>query len=209
MKSRIFPVIAPLVAAVALSLAALPAQANDWFVRFGAVTVSPKSDNGALAGGALSADIDNDTQLGLILGRHLSPNLAIELLAATPFSHTARLNGAEAVDFKHLPPTLSLQWYFAPESKVNPFVGAGLNYTFVYDEEPVTGGPVAGTKIGIDNSFGLAAQAGLQVKLNDSWDLVLDARYIDIDADVKVNGAKVGTVNVDPMVYGLTFGYRF
>lgn len=209
MKSRIVPVIAPLFAAVALSLAALPAQANDWFVRVGAVTVSPKSDNGALAGGALSADIDNDTQLGLILGRHLSPNLAIELLAATPFSHTARLNGADAVDFKHLPPTLSLQWYFAPESKVNPFVGAGLNYTFVYDEEPVAAGPVAGTRIGIDNSFGLAAQAGLQVKLNDRWDLVLDARYIDIDADVKVNGAKVGSVNVDPMVYGLTFGYRF
>lgn len=201
--------VAPLLTAAALTAAALPAQAEDWFVRFGAVQVSPKSDNGTLANGALKTDIDSNTQLGLILGRHLTPNLAVEVLAATPFSHTAKLNGAKAVDFKHLPPTVSLQWYFNPEGRVNPFLGAGLNYTFVYDEEPVAGGPVAGAKVGLDNSFGIAAQAGLQFKLSDAWDLVLDARWIDIDSDVKVNGSKVGTAIVDPRVYGLTLGYRF
>jgi outer membrane protein len=201
--------IAPLLGAAALAVTALPAQANDWFVRVGAVQVSPKSDNGTLAGGALKTDIDSNTQLGLILGRHLTPNLAVEVLAATPFSHTAKLNGAKAVEFKHLPPTVSLQWYFNPEGRVNPFVGAGLNYTFVYDEKPVAGGPVAGAKIGLDNSFGLAAQAGLVFKMSDAIDLVLDARWIDIDSDVKVNGSKVGTAVVDPLVVGLTLGYRF
>jgi len=201
--------IAPLLGAAALAVTALPVHAEDWFVRVGAVQVSPKSDNGTLAGGALKTDIDSNTQLGLILGRHLSPNLAVEVLAATPFSHTAKLNGAKAVDFKHLPPTVSLQWYFNPEGRVNPFVGAGLNYTFVYDEKPVAGGPVAGAKIGLDNSFGLAAQAGLVFKMSDAIDLVLDARWIDIDSDVKVNGSKVGTAVVDPLVVGLTLGYRF
>ncbi len=200
--------IAPLLTAAALT-AALPAQAEDWFVRFGAVQVAPKSDNGTLAGGALKTEIDNNAQLGLIVGRHLTPNLAVEVLAATPFSHTAKLNGARAVDFKHLPPTVSLQWYFNPEGKVNPFVGAGLNYTFVYDEEVIAGGPVAGAKVGLDNSFGAAAQAGLAFKLSDSLDLVFDARWIDIDSDVKVNGSTVGTASVDPMVLGLTLGYRF
>jgi outer membrane protein len=205
MKNYIFP----LLGAAALAVTALPVHAEDWFVRVGAVQVSPKSDNGTLAGGALKTDIDSNTQLGLILGRHLSPNLAVEVLAATPFSHTAKLNGAKAVDFKHLPPTVSLQWYFNPEGRVNPFVGAGLNYTFVYDEKPVAGGPVAGAKIGLDNSFGLAAQAGLVFKMSDAIDLVLDARWIDIDSDVKVNGSKVGTAVVDPLVVGLTLGYRF
>lgn len=205
MKNYIFP----LLGAAALAVTALPVHAEDWFVRVGAVQVSPKSDNGTLAGGALKTDIDSNTQLGLILGRHLSPNLAVEVLAATPFSHTAKLNGAKAVDFKHLPPTVSLQWYFNPEGRVNPFVGAGLNYTFVYDEKPVAGGPVASAKIGLDNSFGLAAQAGLVFKMSDAIDLVLDARWIDIDSDVKVNGSKVGTAVVDPLVVGLTLGYRF
>lgn len=201
--------IAPLLGAAALAVTALPVHANDWFVRVGAVQVSPKSDNGTLAGGALKTDIDNNTQLGLILGRHLTPNLAVEVLAATPFSHTAKLNGAKAVDFKHLPPTVSLQWYFNPEGRVNPFVGAGLNYTFVYDEVSVRGGPVAGANVSLENSFGVAAQAGLAFKMSDAIDLVLDARWIDIDSDVKVNGTKVGTAVVDPLVVGLTLGYRF
>lgn len=201
--------IAPLLGAAALAVTTLPVQANDWFVRVGAVQVSPKSDNGTLAGGALKTDIDNNTQLGLILGRHLTPNLAVEVLAATPFSHTAKLNGAKAVDFKHLPPTVSLQWYFNPEGRVNPFVGAGLNYTFVYDEVSVRGGPVAGANVSLENSFGVAAQAGLAFRMSDAIDLVLDARWIDIDSDVKVNGSKVGTAVVDPLVVGLTLGYRF
>lgn len=190
----------------ALGLAA-PAAASDWFVRVGATQVSPKSNNGDLAGGALNARINDNVQLGLTLGRHLSPNLAVEVLGATPFSHYARLNGDRAVGFKHLPPTVSLQWYFSPESRVNPFVGAGLNYTFIYDEKPR--GPLAGTKVSIENSFGLAAQAGLLFRVSDKMDLVLDARHIKIDADVKVNGGSVGKVTVDPMVYSLMLGWRF
>lgn len=184
-----------------------PAQADDWFIRAGATHVDPKSNNGTLAGGALAASIDSQTGLGLVIGRQLNENLSLELLAATPFKHTVSLNGAKAVDFKHLPPTLSLVYGFAPTSTVNPFLGAGLNYTWTFSEREY--GPVAGTEVKLGNSWGLAAQAGLAFRLNDRWDLVLDARWIDINADVRVNGAKVGKAAVDPMVYGLHLGYRF
>jgi len=201
------PVALPLFATLIGTAFAAPACAQDWFLRIGAAHVAPDSDNGRLAGGALAADIDSNTQLGLILGRQLSPHLALELLAATPFSHTARLNGAEAVDFKHLPPTLSLQWYFNPQGRVNPFVGAGVNYTFVYDEK--ARGPLTGTHVSIKNSAGLALQAGVAFRISPRWDLVLDARQLDLDADVEVDGAAVGTVHVDPRVYGLTASWRF
>ena len=194
--------------AIGLALAlALPAQAGDWYVRAGATHVDPKSDNGQLAGGALDADIDSQTGLGLIIGRRLNDNLSLELLAATPFEHTVSLNGADAVDFKHLPPTLSLVYGFNPEGKVNPFLGAGVNYTWTFSEREY--GPLDGTEVKIDNSWGLAAQAGLAIDLSERWELVLDARWIDIDADVFVNGANVGGVAVDPMVFGLHLGYRF
>jgi outer membrane protein len=193
--------------ATALVLAGGLAHADDWFVRVGPAHVEPKSNNGSLAGGALRVDIDSNTQLGLILGYHFTPNIAVELLAATPFSHTVSLNGARAVDFKHLPPTLSLQYYFAPDGQVNPFVGLGVNYTWTYSERET--GPVAGASVGLGNSWGLAAQAGLVFKLSDRWDVVAEARWIDIDADVKLDGAKIGTANVDPLVYGLYLGYRF
>jgi len=195
-------------ATLALGFAVVsPAFAGDWFIRAGATHVDPKSNNGTLAGGALAAKIDSQTGLGLVIGRQINENLSLELLAATPFKHTVSLNGAKAVDFKHLPPTLSLVYGFAPNSTVNPFVGAGLNYTWTFGEREF--GPVAGTEVKLGNSWGLAAQAGLAFKVSDSWDLVLDARWIDINADVRVNGAKVGKATVDPLVIGLHFGRRF
>lgn len=197
----------PLCAALALGLGAGPVAAQDWFVRFGAVQVNPDSDNGRLAGGALAATVDNNNQIGLILGRHFTPNLALEILAATPFSHTASVNGAEAVDFKHLPPTVSLQYHFAPGGRFCPFIGLGVNYTMIYDEE--TRGPLQGTRLSLDNSWGLAAQVGAEFKLNDQWALAADVRWIDIDTDARVNGAGVGTVNVDPVVIGAYLVYSF
>jgi outer membrane protein len=197
-------------AAVALAacfIAPGMAQAADFFVRAGAHNVDPKSDNGTLAGGALKADINTDWRPSLALGYYLNDNVAVEVLAALPFKHEVTLNGAGAVDFKHLPPTVSLQYYFAPGAKVNPYLGAGVNYTWTYDEK--SKGPVAGTRIGIENSWGLAAQGGLLFKMKDNLDLFVDVRYIDIDAKVKVDGANVGEVAVDPLVYGLGLSWSF
>ena len=186
---------------------AASADEGDWFFRVGAHAVNPKSDNGSLAGGTLDASIDTDVRPTLVLGRQLTPNWAIELLASLPFQHTASLNGAEALAFKHLPPTLTLQYYFAPEAKVNPFVGAGLNYTWTFDEKEH--GPLAGTRARVGNSFGPALHAGLVFDTGRRWNVIADVRWADIDADVRVDGAAVGTVNVDPLVYGIYLGWKF
>jgi outer membrane protein len=190
-------------------LAAQSASAADWFVRGGLTNVNPDSDNGSLAGGALDTSIGSNTQLGLTFGYHINPNLAIEVLAATPFSHDVSLNGAKAGSFKHLPPTVSLQYYFNADGKVSPFVGAGLNYTWTFSEDSKTGGPISGTDLSIGNSFGFAGQLGLRFAASKDWDVVVDARYIDISADVSVNGANVGEATVDPMVYSIMVGKRF
>ncbi len=183
------------------------ARAHDtWFVRAGVHNVDPKSSSGTLAG-TFKATIDSDIKPTIAFGYHLNDNIAIELLAALPFKHEVSLDGVGAVDFTHLPPTLSLQYYFAPDAKVNPFVGAGVNYTWTYDEK--TKGPIAGTKVGIENSWGLAAQAGLLFQTGRNWDIVADVRYIDIDAKVKLNGAEIGKVDVNPLVYGIAVNFRF
>lgn len=203
MKSRLAPI-----AAVLFSLAmSSAAQAADWYVRAGATYVDPKSDNGSLAGGALETKIDSQIGLGIVLGRVLTPTLSLELLASTPFEHTVALNGADAVDFKHLPPTLSLVYTFAPGAKVRPFVGAGVNYTWTFSEDAY--GPLAGTDVSVGNSWGLAAQAGLNIALDERWDMTVDVRWLDIDADVRVDGVRVGSASVDPLAIGVHLGYRF
>lgn len=204
MKSRIL-----VLALLPLALAPLTASAadGDWFLRVGAHVVDPKSDNGALAGGALSASIDSNLQPTFALGRQLTPHWSLELLAALPFRHTVALNGGDALDFKHLPPVLSLQYMFLPDATVSPFVGAGVNYTYTFDEEER--GALAGTRTRVGNSFGPAAQVGLRFRTGKAFDVIVDARWADIEADVSVDGVDVGSVDVDPLVYGIALQWRF
>lgn len=195
------------VAALLLSTPALAQEAGDWTFSVGAHVVNPKSDNGSLAGGTLDTDVGNDWRPTITAEYFFSPRWGVEILAALPFEHDIRLNGVAAGSTKHLPPTVSLQYHFVGSARVKPFLGAGLNYTVFFEED--TRGPLAGTDLELDNSFGLAAHAGVDFAVGKGKWLRLDARWIDIDTDVKVDGANVGTVNIDPMVYGAAFVWAF
>jgi outer membrane protein len=130
------------------------------------------------------------------------------LLAALPFKHDINLNdGGKVAETKHLPPTLSLQYHFNPNGRLRPYVGAGLNYTLFFDEK--TSGALAGAKLELDQSFGAAAQLGCDVDIANVWFVSIDARWIDIDTDAKVNGQKLGKVEIDPYAIGVSFGRRF
>jgi len=183
------------------------AEQGDWQVKIGAHAVDPKSNNGHLAGGTLAAGVDSAWSPTVTLEYSVTKNLGIEVLAALPFEHDVKLNGAKAATVKQLPPTVSLQWHFVPDAKVSPFIGVGVNYTrfFSIDET----GPLAGAKLDLGDSWGLAAHAGVDVALAPRWSLTVDARWIDIDTDAKVGGVKVGSVAIDPFVYGVALGYRF
>lgn len=183
------------------------ADGGNWIFKVGAGLVEPKSDNGTLANGAFKASIGNDTQPTFTAEYMFDPNLGLEVLAALPFKHTLYLNGTRAARFSQLPPTISLQYHFNAGGTASPFVGVGVNYTTVFNTS--TTGPLAGTKLSVGDSFGPAVHAGLDFELSNKWLFTVDARWIRIGATAKVNGASVGKVHVDPMVYGVAVGYRF
>ena len=199
-----------LVSAIALALLATPlvhAQDPDWIVKVGVHTVDPKSDNGTLAGGTLKSDVGSDVKPTITAEYLLAPEWGIEVLASLPWKHDVKLNGVLAATTKQLPPTVSVQYHFNPTGKISPFVGLGLNYTLFFSEH--TTGPLAGTKLSLDNSLGVAAHGGIDFRIDERWLVTLDARWINIDTDAKVNGTKVGTVHIDPFAYGIAVGYRF
>ncbi|WP_202844115.1 OmpW/AlkL family protein [Luteimonas saliphila] len=205
-----------LLAALAAALA-LPAAAQskgDWTLGLGAHNVDPKSDNGSLDATALGLGPLPPTEVGssvrptITAEYFIRDNLGIEVLAALPFQHDIEIRGVGKVGgTKHLPPTVSLQYHFANASKATPFVGVGLNYTTFFSEE--TTSALAGTKLSLDDSWGLAAHAGIDFAIGERSAIRIDARWIDIDADVKVNGVKVGTANIDPLVYGAAWVMKF
>mgnify|MGYP006378233747 FL=1 len=196
-----------LIAAAFASPAVLAHQAGDILVRGGLAFVSPQtSSDDVLGTGEL--DIDSNPQLGLTLSYMLTDNWGVELLAATPFSHSVSTPGlGEVAKVKHLPPTLMAQYYFGDaNSKVRPYVGAGINYTTFFDEEGR--GALAGTDVSVDSSWGLAGQVGLDMAINDRWFVNASAWLIDIDTDVHT---AVGTINtsIDPVAFMFGVGYRF
>ncbi|MFC5742199.1 OmpW/AlkL family protein [Dyella tabacisoli] len=199
----------PLAAATMLVLVAVTpiAHAADdvWVLRFGAHVVAPKSDNGQLAG--MRSSIDNDTKPTASIEYLFTPNLGAEVLVALPFQHDISLNGTRLASTKQLPPVIGVNYHFMPENTVSPFLGVGINFTHFYDSKGQ--GALSGSHITIDNSWGGALHAGLDVKINENWMFTADVRWINIESDVHLNGVKIGKAKVDPLAYGLSLAYRF
>ncbi len=204
-------------AALAAGLLAGTAQAYDagnWLFRIGAYGVFPESDNltNVLGTGA-TLNVDDGYTLGFNFTYMITPNIGIELLAALPINHDIKLSGAGKVaETDELPPTLSIQYHFMPESSVRPYVGIGLNYTTFFNTS--TNGALEGTSLSLDDSWGVAGQFGIDIDVAPNWFLNADIRYIGIstDASLSIPGTgtvDLGTVDINPWVVGLTVGTRF
>ncbi|MBU2944121.1 OmpW family outer membrane protein [Shimia thalassica] len=195
---------AALALTTALTVLASPLLAQsqgDWTVGVGIANVNPKSDNGTLAGA--SATINDNTQLSLTAEYFIRDNLGIELLAASPFSHDISLGGAYAGTTKHLPPTISLNYHFVTKSAWKPFVGVGVNYTTFFEESSPLG------NLKLEDSWGLAATIGVDYQISDTGSVRFEARYMDIESDTYLNGAYIGTAEIDPIVLGVSYVHRF
>lgn len=190
------------VALLGASQMALAHEDGDWLFRFGAMNVDPKSNNGDVV------DVDSDTSFTFTFSYMLTENWAIDLLAAWPFEHGIDLkDGPRVGKTKHLPPTLSIQYHFLPNAQFQPYAGVGVNYTNFFDEE--TSGLLAGSELSLDDSWGLAAQVGIDWMFGEKWFFNLDARWIDIETDATLDGLFLEKVEIDPFVYGAHVGFRF
>lgn len=200
MKTRLAA--ATILTAMGLAQAAAAQDAGGWILRSGFHSIEPKSRNHALVG------VEDDIGLTYSATYMFAPNWGVELLAALPFLHEITLNGAGAVgETDLLPPTLSTQYHFSPNGRVRPYVGAGLNYTIFSDER--TWGALQGAKLELGSSFGPAAQLGVDIDVIPGWIINVDARWFDIDTDAKLDGADLGTIEIDPFAFGLSIGHRF
>jgi outer membrane protein len=159
---------------------------GDWVLRAGTTTVTPNEDSSnVFVGGTdlgLGVSVENSTQLGLNVAYFFTPRWSLEVLAATPFSHDIELADVKLINAKQLPPSLTAN-YFAGFSNVD-----------------------------LDSSFGITAQVGFDFKIDKNWLFNASVRWIDIDTDATFdlngNAGRVA-VDIDPLVYTVSFGYRF
>jgi outer membrane protein len=163
-----------------------------------------------LAGAAtgLRAKASYDVMPTVGLTYFLTDNIAVEAIAGTT-NHTVRAKGP-GVDVKVketwvLPPIVTLQYHFAPQARVSPYVGAGVNYMLFY-----SGSDKNGFNLHIDDGFGAALQAGVDIAMRDQWTINLDAKkvFFETDAVDRTNGIKT-KVTLNPWVLSAGVGYRF
>jgi len=191
--------------ALALSAPA-SAQQSPWQVRARVVHIDTanKSDPVGGAGAADQITVSNKTIPEIDISYFFTPNLAAELILTYPQKHDVSLSGTKIGTFKHLPPTLTLQYHFTPAAQISPYVGAGVNYTRIGSVRLLNGAA------DLENSsFGFALQAGVDFKIDKNWSINLDVKKVQIRSDVFVGGAKVSAVKVDPVLIGVGVGYRF
>lgn len=184
-------------------------EAGDWLFKLGVTQVSPKSDNGSVLDGTVDLNVNSNVRPSFTVTYMATRHIGIELLGALPFQHNVSGdNGLGKIGTtKQLPPTLSVQWHFLPDHTIQPYVGVGLNYTHFFDTH--TRGPLSGSSLKLSDSWGLAGQLGVDIKLSDRWFMNADIRYIDISSKVKLDGQRIGTARIDPWVTTLAVGYRF
>ncbi len=207
---------------------------NPWLVRFGATYVQPLDDSDGVIGdtglglipGKDEVDVEGELGFTFSLSYAFSSHWAATLLAAAPYKHD--INGAgvlEGIDIGetyHLPPSLTLEYRFNPNGKIRPYIGAGVNWTWFFKSKSnaaltnaldgIVGG-VTNTDLDLDNSFGFAANVGIDWSINDRWGVNTSVWFLDInsEAEVYVNGNLATTVGVavDPVLYTLGLTYRF
>jgi len=224
-----------LTAAIAVALfASMPAQARekgDILVRARVININPSisdgnkltdSNTGEPAPAGAGVHINTHTTLDIDFTYMMTDNFGVELLLAAPTKHdikaTGTLSGTEVGDVHVLPPALIAQWHFMPKNNIHPYVGAGINYTFFYDEgtrsslDNALGG---NTSLSVDDTWGLVAQLGIDIDIDDTkgWYVNFDAKYIQMNthAEIDVNGVRTVDANFDvnPLIVGIGIGTRF
>lgn len=202
-------------------VAAFPAAAEqaaegNWLVRARAVRLDMANKSDPIPSLAVPKDaieVRDETIPEVDISYFLTRNLAAELVLTYPQKaevdvKASAIGGFKAGTFKHLPPTLTLQWHFNPDGTFRPYVGAGINYTLISNEDLRVPG-VTGLHLEND-SWGAALQAGFDVKVAKNLFVNVDVKKVQIRSDLySDSGAKVSHLKLDPLLVGIGIGYRF
>lgn len=217
-----------MLAVTSISTIATPAiayEAGDWLIRGRLVNIKPQDDSGTLSvNGApgitgSGVSVDSDAIFKVDITYMLDRNWGTELIlgySEHEISGTGTISTlGQVAKTKALPPALTLQYHFAPDANIRPYIGAGMNYTYFFSEDvkgPLTAG-APNAKVKMENSWGLVAQAGVDIAINEDWFFNLDVKYIDMDTTAKFSNTSAGSAKIDvdinPVVWGVGIGRRF
>ncbi|MGE0533100.1 MAG: OmpW family protein [Hyphomonadaceae bacterium] len=192
-------------AAMAAMALASPAQAgllDNVQVKIGVSGVLPDE-----TGDPIDVDISDEFVPSLQLEYFFNENVSAELLCCVATHDVTAASGAiDLGEVTHFPPTVTLKYRWTNIGRIEPYVGAGLNFTSFIDSEPPNG-----RRVEYDSSVGPALQAGFDYRIDEHWGVNIDVRRIWINTDVTISGDISATdeVDINPWVVSTAIAYRF
>ena len=152
---------------------------------------------------ALGLSIDNKSFATLDFTYFFDRNLAAELSVTTEQKQRVYANGTDIGSFKHVPPTLLMQYHFTDFEGFKPYVGGGIAYTHFRGVSLPPG-------LSLDSHhWGTAFQVGVDFPIDKNWSFNLDLKKTQIRTDVYADGSSLGRLRVDPLLFGVGIGYRY
>lgn len=203
MKKKMLVVVGML-AALSLGMASLVHAEEDYKkfgVRVRAIYVTPveKFDSKL---DALNLKVSDDVIPEVDFEYFFLKNVSTEVIAGVT-RHDIKSGSTYIGTTWLLPPTVTVKYHPLAGNTVSPYVGVGLNATFPFSST-LNGTP----DFKIDNSFGYAAQAGVDIKVKDNIYFNIDYKYINANTKITVAGTKYN-LDLNPNLIGIGVGYRF
>lgn len=215
-------------AMVLMGFNAMALEKGDWNLHLRAINIAPNDDSSVIRvdGGGVAGTgvrVSDAPSLDISLGYMFTDNWAVELLADISSKHEVSAfglgglgvpDGTDVVEVNTLPPTMFLQYQFNPKGNVRPYAGLGLNFTTFLNDDltPAAVSVLGANNLSVDNSWGLAAQFGVDWPMKNGWSFNVDVKYIDISTeavfDTAIGRASVD-VDINPTVFGIGFGKTF
>lgn len=202
-------------------------QTGPWQIRVRALTVMPQDGGSVHAAGlgkltSSGLGFQNTVIPELDISYFFTRNIAAELILGTTYTKingrgkTMRGLGLDKRLGKTwiLPPTLTLQYHFTNFGKFQPYIGAGVNYTFFYNESDW-----ALRNVTVDGTWGGAAQIGFDYMVTKHWGFNFDAKKLWLNTSYhaklgknmgELAGTRItGRAKLDPWLLGAGITYRF
>lgn len=187
------------------SATALAYGTGDIFFRAGYAKTDSRSSLNVVDPGVFDEEIDIGDSRGVTFGAGFlfHDNLGVELSSSQRVSHDAVITGLGVdTSFKRLPVNLMVNYYplGGLDSRVQPYLGAGLNYTR-FSGEP--------EGVEMRRTYALVGQMGIDLAITDNLLLNGFGNYADVESRVHFEGENLGKARLDPLTIGGGLTLRF